>query len=101
MLRGGHGGQRERRVFVEALEQHRVVEHEELARAAFEIDGALGQLLDRRVEFERLCAVTLTLRNEVLEREPALDGGPAQEHGDQQKAGEHALAEGNSEHRLA
>ena len=100
-LEPADGGKRQRRVFVEALEQHGIVEHEKLAPAAFEVDRPLGEFLNRRVEFERLRTVALALRDKVLEREPALDGGPAEEHGDQQKAGEHALAEGDSEHRLA
>lgn len=48
--------------------------------------------------FQRLRVVAMTLRDEMLKRKPALEGGPAQQDGNQQESGQHALAEGNAQH---
>jgi len=77
----------------EALADGFVLEYEILPGAAFEIDGALGQLLHARVEGDCRCAAFAAVAGELLERHPAADGRCAQYAGDDEKACQKGQAE--------
>jgi hypothetical protein len=80
-------------VRVEACDQRRLVEDHELARAAFEVDRPVSELLDRSAELQHMLAATPARVDKLLEDEPAAHGRPTEQRCDQQESGEHALPE--------
>jgi len=85
-------------MLIESLAKYRIVEHEVLPCAAFDIDRALTQLLDGGGQLDRLLAAAPTLIDQPFDDEPALYSHPAEQQDDQHEAEQHALAEGNTVH---
>ena len=77
-----------------------VVEHHELTGTALQLNAPLPQFLDRRTELQGDFSVGTALRSEAFQQDPGAYPGPAEENDDQEKASEHALAEGHTDHKV-
>ncbi len=83
---------------IEAGQQYRIPQNQILPRGPFQIGRPLGDILNQTGEEQGLRADFPAAIHKTFDHHPTPHGGPAQQQGDEKKARQHALAEGDSGH---